>query len=221
MVNVITAASIRSEVEHSLRRLGVEAIDLYQIHWVEPENDPLIEEAWAALADLKAAGMVRHVGVSNFDVAQLKRAGAIARVETLQPPYSLVDRGIEVEILPYSGHNDIGVVVYSPMQSGLLSGAMTRQRVEQMPADDARLTDPNFVDPRLGHNLQRVDRLRQLADHWGWTPGEVAVAWTLRRSDVHGAIVGFRRPAQVDGVLGKGHLYLDAERLAAVDAIGW
>ena len=221
MVNVITAASIRYEVEQSLRRLGVEAIDLYQIHWVEPENDSLIEEAWATLADLKAAGKVRHVGVSNFDVGQLKRAGAIARVETLQPPYSLLDRGIETEILPYCAENDIGVVVYSPMQSGLLSGAMTRKRVEQMPPDDARLSDPNFVGPRLDHNLQRVDRLRQLVESWAWTPGEAAVAWTLRRSEVSGAIVGFRCPAQVDGVLSRGHLELDDERVAAVEAIGW
>ncbi|TMG07902.1 MAG: aldo/keto reductase [Chloroflexi bacterium] len=221
MVNVINAVSIRSEVEQSLRRLRIEAIDLYQIHWVEPENDSQIEEAWAALADLKNAGKVLHIGVSNFDVAQLHRAGAITRVESLQPPYSFVERSIEAEILPHCARNDIGVVVYSPMQSGLLSGAMTRHRVERMPPDDARLSDPNFVGTRLADNLRKVERLRGVAEKWGWTPSEVAVAWTLRRNDVHGAIVGFRRPSQVDGVLGKGNLVLDHEQIDAVEAIGW
>jgi len=163
MVNVINAVSIRSEVEQSLRRLRIEAIDLYQIHWVEPENDSQIEEAWAALADLKNAGKVLHIGVSNFDVAQLHRAGAITRVESLQPPYSFVERSIEAEILPHCARNDIGVVVYSPMQSGLLSGTMTLHRVERMPPDDARLSDPNFVGTRLADNLRKVERLRGVA----------------------------------------------------------
>lgn len=220
--NVITAESIRSEVEQSLRRLNVETIDLYQIHWVEPELDSGIEEAWATLADLKREGKVRHIGVSNFDVAQLDRAGAIERVETLQPPYSLLTRGIETEILPYCRKAHIGVVVYSPMQSGLLTGAMTRKRIQAMPADDARIIDdPNFLEPKLEANLQRVERLSRLAKDWGWTPGEIAIAWTLRRPDVQGAIVGFRRPDQVDGVLGRSHVRLDAEQLKAVEGIGW
>jgi aryl-alcohol dehydrogenase-like predicted oxidoreductase len=222
LTNEISGASIRREAEQSLRRLGLETIDLYQIHWVEPELDPGIEEAWSTLADLKGEGKVRHIGVSNFTVSQLMRANRIAAVETLQPPYSLLERRIETEILPYCKRAGMGVVVYSPMQSGLLTGAMTRERIESLPASDARLIDdPNFSPPRLEPNLRRVDELSRLAKTWGWTPGEVAVAWTLHRDEVQGAIVGFRRPAQVDGVLGRGHLDLDADQLAAVEAIGW
>ena len=197
----ISPGSLRTQVDESLRRLGVETLDLLQIHWVEPENDPEIEAAWETLAALKEAGKIQHIGVSNFDVAQLERCRQIAPVETLQPPYSLLERSVEAELLPYTATQDIGVIVYSPMQSGLLSGRMTRERVEAFPVDDARLFDPNFLEPLLGKNLEAVERLRQAADLHGLSPGQAAVAWTVANPAVHGAIVGFRRPDQVLDVL--------------------
>ncbi len=221
MQNRIDAASIRTEVDSSLRRLRVERIDLYQIHWVEPENDPQIEDAWRCLVELKQEGKVAHIGVSNFDVSQLNRIRPSGAVETLQPPYSLLERGIESEILPYCAQHQIGVIVYSPMQTGLLSGAMSRERVESLPADDARRSDPNFLEPRLSQNLTRVERLNGLADDWGRTAAGLAVAWTLRDPRVNGAIVGFRRPAQVDAVLGTALPDLGATELEAVEAIEW
>ena len=171
----LEAGSIRAEIEQSLRRLGVEAVDLYQIHWVEPEVDPDIEQAWTTLAELRREGKVRHIGVSNFDVAQIRRAQAIAPVETLQPPYSLLERSAETEILPFCSAHDIGVIVYSPMQSGLLAGSMTAQRVASLPSSDARLFDPNFVEPRLSQNLAVVDALRRIADRLGRPCGELAI----------------------------------------------
>jgi aryl-alcohol dehydrogenase-like predicted oxidoreductase len=221
MQNRIDAASIRAEVDASLRRLRVERIDLYQIHWVEPENDPQIEDAWHCLNALKQAGKVAHIGVSNFDVGQLERLWPIGPVETLQPPYSLLERGIEPEILPYCAQHQVGVIVYSPMQTGLLTGGMTRERVAAMPADDARLSDPNFTEPRLSINLTRVERLKALADAWGTTAAHLSVAWALRDSGVSGAIVGFRRPAQVKAVLGAPLPHMGWTRLAAIEAIGW
>ncbi len=219
--NDISPGSIRWEAEQSLTRLGVEAIDLYQIHWVEPQLDPEIEAAWGTLADLKREGKVRHIGVSNLIVPQLKRAGTIAPVETLQPRYSLLERGVEDEILPYCEAAEIGVIVYSPMQSGLLTGAMTRERALNLPANDGRLFDPNYLEPRLSTNLEHVDQLSRLASRWGWSAGQVAIAWTLRRKEVDAAIVGFRRAEQVEGILASGPVVLDSDQLAAVDAIGW
>jgi aryl-alcohol dehydrogenase-like predicted oxidoreductase len=208
--------SLRSECEASLRRLGVEAIDLYQIHW--PIADEDVEEGWAALAELKAEGKVRHIGVSNFDVGQLQRAEAIAPVESLQPPYSLLERGIEDELLPWCAEHDTGVIVYSPMGSGLLTGAMTRERVDALPEDDWRRTSPAFREPALSRNLELADRLREIAERHGVFPGAVAVAWTLRRPEVTGAIVGFRRPDQVDGVLpAAAELELSDDELAQLD----
>ena len=209
--------SVLREAEASLQRLGVDAIDLYQIHWPDPEED--IEEGWSALAELKEQGLVRHIGVSNFDAAQMRRIRAIAPVETLQPPYSLVDRAAEGEILPFAEREGIGVIVYSPMGSGLLTGAMTRARIEQMPADDWRARDPRFTEPQLTRHLALAEQLRDVADRHGVTPGAVAVAWTLRNPAVDGAITGFRRPSQVDPVVAAAGLDLTAEDMNQIEAV--
>jgi aryl-alcohol dehydrogenase-like predicted oxidoreductase len=190
--------SILREADASLQRLGADAIDLYQIHWPVPARD--IEEGWAALAELKEQGLVRHIGVSNFDVAQLRAIAQIAPVETLQPQYSLIEREIERELLPFAAREGIGVIVYSPMGSGLLTGKMTRARVEQLPDDDWRKRDERFREPQLSQNLELVARLAAVARRHDATPGAVAVAWTLRDPAVDGAIVGFRRPDQVDAI---------------------
>jgi aryl-alcohol dehydrogenase-like predicted oxidoreductase len=206
--------SIRREVEASLSRLQLDAIDVYQIHWPDPDED--VEEAWTTFAELKSEGLVRHIGVSNFDVSQLRRAQAIAPVETLQPPYSLLERSIEDEILPFAEQEGIGVVIYSPMQSGLLSGAMTAERIAALPDNDWRKHDPRFNEPELARNLALVDRLQTVADRHGTTPGAVAVAWTLRNPAVHGSIVGFRRPDQVEPLIAAGSIELTADDLATI-----
>jgi aryl-alcohol dehydrogenase-like predicted oxidoreductase len=214
VVHNLTRDSIRREVEASLRRLGVEAIDLYQIHWPDPEPD--IEEGWATLVDLREEGLVRHIGVSNFDVAQLRRIQKLAPVETLQPPYSLIDRRVEAEILPYAERQDIGVIVYSPMGSGLLSGKMTHRRIHSLPDDDWRKYDARFQEPQLSRHLAVVDRLGVVADRHGTTPGAAAVAWTLVNQAVDGAIVGFRHPDQVDTLIAAATLELSPEDLALI-----
>jgi aryl-alcohol dehydrogenase-like predicted oxidoreductase len=206
----LSPASLRRELDASLRRLGVDALDLWQIHWLEPENDPELEDAWATLAELKREGKARHIGVSNLTVAQLERCEAIAPVETLQPPYSLVERAVEDELLPYTEAHDIGVIVYSPMQSGLLSGRMTRERIDALPADDARRFDPNFEEPLLSHNLELVERVREEGARRGLSVAQAAIAWTLANPAVDGAIVGFRRPQQVEEILGGPPLTVDA-----------
>jgi aryl-alcohol dehydrogenase-like predicted oxidoreductase len=196
----LKAASIRRECEDSLRRLGVDVIDLYQIHWPEPDAD--IEEGWTELARLKEEGKVRHIGLSNFDVPQMKRAAAIAPITSLQPPYSMLARGVEESILPFAAANNIGVIVYSPMYSGLLSGGMTRQRISSLAAEDWRLQNPNFREPLLSRNLRLVELLKEVGGRHGRTAGEVAIAWTLHNPAVTGAIVGMRNPKQVGGVIG-------------------
>jgi aryl-alcohol dehydrogenase-like predicted oxidoreductase len=206
--------SLRRECEGSLERLGVDAIDLYQIHWPIPDDE--VEEGWAALAELKEEGLVRHIGASNFSVGQLERAGAIAPVETLQPPYSLLDREVEAEILPYCEEHGIGVIVYSPMSSGLLTGGMTRERIESLPADDWRRQSGRFREPELSDALEVVERVKAVADRHGVSPGAVAVAWTLRHPAVHGAIVGFRRPDQVDPIVPAADLELSDDDVAEI-----
>ena len=206
--------SLLREVHGSLERLGIDAIDLYQIHW--PTPDPEIEEGWTTLAELKEQGLVRHIGVSNFDVGQLRRAQAIAPVETLQPPYSLIDRRVEGEILPFAEREGIGVIVYSPMASGLLSGGMTRDRIEALPANDWRSRNERFREPQLTRNLELVERLKRVAARHDATPGAVAVAWTLRNSAVDGAIAGFRRPDQVDPIVAAANLELDEDDVATL-----
>jgi aryl-alcohol dehydrogenase-like predicted oxidoreductase len=215
VVHSLKRDSIVREAHASLERLGVDAIDLYQIHWPIPDHD--IEEGWAAFAELKDEGLVRHIGVSNFDVEQLRRIGQIAPVETLQPQYSLIERDVEREILPFAERDGIGVIVYSPMGSGMLTGAMTRERVEQMPEDDWRKHDERFNEPELSENLALVDRLTAVAERHDTTPGAVAIAWTLGNPAVDGAIVGFRRPDQVDPILTAANLDLTDEDIAEIE----
>jgi aryl-alcohol dehydrogenase-like predicted oxidoreductase len=219
VVHNLKRDSILREVSGSLERLGVEAIDLYQIHRPLPEHD--LEEGWSTFAELKEQGLVRHIGVSNFDAAQLERIRQIAPVETLQPPYSLVDRGAEQELLPYAEENGIGVIVYSPMGSGLLTGRMTRERIEGLPDDDWRKHDARFREPQLSGHLALVDRLSTVAARHNTSPGAVAVAWTLRNPAVDGAIVGFRRPDQVDPIIDAAGLELTGTDIAEIeDAAG-
>jgi aryl-alcohol dehydrogenase-like predicted oxidoreductase len=215
VVHNLKRDSILREAHASLERLGVDAIDLYQIHWPLPEPD--VEEGWAALAELRDQGLVRHIGVSNFDVAQLERIQAVAPVETLQPQYSLVAREVEESILPFAERRGIGVVVYSPMGSGLLAGGMTRERVEGLPDDDWRKHDARFAEPQLSRHLALVERLRAVAERHETTPGAVAVAWTLHNPAVDGAIVGFRAPDQVDPLVGAADLQLDDRDLAEIE----
>jgi len=215
VVHSLKRDSIMHEAHASLERLGVDAIDLYQIHWPIPAED--IEEGWAALAELKEQGLVRHIGVSNFDIEQLRRIQSIAPVETLQPPYSLVAPEVEDEILPFAEHERIGVIVYSPMGSGLLTGGMTRERIESLPEDDWRKHDPRFREPQLSRHLALVERLEAVADRHQTTPGAVAVAWTLDNPAVDGAIVGFRRPDQVDPIIAAADLELSDEDVAEIE----
>jgi aryl-alcohol dehydrogenase-like predicted oxidoreductase len=211
----LKADSVRRECEASLRRLRVDAIDLYQVHWPDPDAE--IEEGWTTLARLKEEGKVRHLGVSNFDVNQMKRAQAIAPIASLQPPYSLLNRRIEAEILPYAAREGIGVIAYSPMASGLLTGAMTRERVAALPADDWRKSNPNFQEPQLTRNLCLVRLLRDIGVRHGCSAAEVAVAWVLRNPAVTGAIVGARRPGQIKGVVGAARLQLSLQEVAEID----
>jgi aryl-alcohol dehydrogenase-like predicted oxidoreductase len=211
----LTRDSLRRELEGSLSRLGLDSVDLYQIHW--PIPDEQIEEGWTALVEFREEGLTRHIGVSNFSVEQLRRAQEIAPVETLQPPYSLVAREAEDEILPFADYEGIGVIVYSPMGSGLLTGAMTRERVAALPDDDWRKRSPEFREPKLSEHLALVERLRAVAERHGTTPGAAAVAWTLRNPAVDGAIVGFRRPDQVEQIVGAGSLELTEDDLATIE----
>jgi len=197
----LKAASIRREVENSLRRLQVETIDLYQIHWpVDELKDTL--EGWTELAKLQKEGKVRWIGVSNFSAEELRHAQAIAPITSLQPPYSLIKRDIEEEALPLCKSENIGVIAYSPMASGLLTGAMTRERAAKLPDDDWRKRNAEFQEPKLTQNLQLVERLRKVGARRGLTPGQVAIAWTLRHSVVTGAIVGARNAKQVEEMMG-------------------
>ncbi len=218
----LEAASIRREIDESLRRLRVDVIDLYQIHWPTlPPGSPApeIEEAWTTMTDLRRQGKVRWIGASNFTVEHLARARAIAPVVSLQPSYSMLRRDIERDILPYCRRHGIGVIVYSPMVSGLLSGTMTRERIAGFPDDDWRKTmNPEFQEPRLTRNLALVERLRAIGTRHGCGPGTVAIAWTLRQPAVTGAIVGARRPAQVDGWIGAADLALSDVDLREIDA---
>jgi aryl-alcohol dehydrogenase-like predicted oxidoreductase len=215
VVHNLERDSILREAEASLGRLGVEAIDLYQIHWPIPEED--IEEGWAAFAELKEQGLVRHIGVSNFSAGQLRRVQSIAPVETLQPPYSLIDRGVENEILPFAEREGIGVIVYSPMASGLLTGRMTRDRITRLPDDDWRKHDPRFREPQLSRHLGLVERLSTVAGRHGTTPGAVAIAWTVRNPAVDAAIAGFRRADQVDPILTAASIELTSDDVDEIE----
>lgn len=212
----LKAASVRRECEDSLRRLNVDAIDLYQIHWPEPDED--IEEGWTELARLKEEGKVRWIGVSNFSVQQIVRAQAIAPIVSLQPPYAVVRREIEQDILPFCMKQNIGVIVYSPMYAGLLTGAMTKERVANFLAEDWRRNLPGFKEPELSRNLRVVEHLREIGHRHGRSPGEVAIAWTLNHPAVTGAIVGFRSPQQVSGIVGAADFRLDPSDIDQIEA---
>ena len=213
--NSLKADSIRRECEASLRRLNVDAIDLYQIHWPHPEHD--IEEGWRTMAELKEEGLVRHIGVSNFNVEQMQRAHSIAPIESLQPPYSMLRRAIETDTLPFCLEQNIGVIVYSPMLSGMLTGAMTRERALNLPSDDWRRNNKEFQEPRLTGNLELVELLRNIGRKHGRSAGEVAVAWTLRHPAVTAAIVGGRSAEQVEGIIGAAEMTLTKEEADAIE----
>jgi aryl-alcohol dehydrogenase-like predicted oxidoreductase len=219
----LLATSIRREAEASLRRLGIDAIDLYQIHWPAWKGQPetyspgSIEGAVAELAKLKAEGKIRHIGVSNFNSRQMQRALDVAPITSLQPQYSLLARDLESSALPFALKNQIGVIVYSPMASGMLTGAMTRERIASMPEDDWRKQSPNFQEPLLSRNLQLVEKLRAIGKRHKATPGEVAIAWTLLNAAVTGAIVGVRKADQVNGIAGAADIKLTTRELADIE----
>ncbi len=213
--NVLARDSILREAEASLERLGVDAIDLYQIHWPIPDED--IEEGWGAMAELKERGLVRHIGVSNFSTSQLRRIESIAPIETIQPQYSLIEREVEASVLPFAERDGIGVIVYSPMGSGVLTGGITRERLSAMPDDDWRKADPRFTEPQLTRNLALASALQDIANRHDTTAGAVAVAWTLLNSAVNAAIVGFRRPDQVDPILPGAGLELTSQDLTEIE----
>lgn len=208
--------SVIRECEASLRRLQVDVIDLYQVHWPEPEED--IEEGWEACAQLKKQGKVRWIGVSNFSVPQLERARKVAPITSLQPPYNLLMRDIEAAQLPWCKARGVGVLAYSPMRSGLLTGKMTKERIAAMPEDDHRQRVPDFQEPRLSRNLEFVELLRKIGAKHGYSPGEVAIAWTLKNPAITAAIVGMRNAAQAKGVVGAAKLKISSEDLAAIEA---
>jgi len=209
--------SIRGECEASLRRLRVDVIDLYQIHWNIPAEE--IEEGLEAIAQLHQEGKIRHGGVSNFTLAQLENALQIASPVALQPPYSVLDRGIEDEILAFCGENNIGVIIYSPMKSGLLSGKMTRERIAEFPSDDLRRTKPEFQEPELTRNLAVVETLRTIAARHGISIAEVAVAWTLHNPFVNAAIVGMRRPEHAETIIGAASVDLSSQDLSEIEEV--
>lgn len=208
--------SIRQECEDSLRRLNVDAIDLYQIHRVEPTAR--LDDAWHEMHALQREGKVRWIGLSNVTPAQMTAAQAIAPVTSVQMPYSLVDRQIESEILPLASRAGMGVLAYSPMQCGLLSGAMTRARLEALAADDHRRRRDEFREPLLSRVFELVDELRALGGAYGFTPGEMAIAWTLRHAAVAGAVVGIRHPSQVAGIARAADVRFDPDDLRLLDS---
>ena len=218
----LQAASIRREAEASLKRLEVDSIDLYQIHWPAWSGKPesaspgSIEEAVAEMAKLKAEGKIRNIGVSNFNASQMQRAQNVAPITSLQPPYSLLFTEVETSTLPFALSHHIGVIVYSPMASGLLAGAMTRERIARLPEDDWRKHSPNFQEPLLSRNLRLVEILRSIGQRQKATPGEIAIAWALRNPAVTGAIVGVRSAQQVNGIAGAAEVRLNAEEMREI-----
>ena len=212
----LKANSLAEELEGSLRRLGVETIDLYQIHWPDPDDE--LEEGWEALARLREQGKIRWIGVSNFSIEQMKRAQKIAPITSLQPPYSMLRRGIEAEILPFAQANGIGAINYSPMLSGLLAGTMTAERIAALPAEDWRRKNVEFSEPRLSRNLRLVELLREIGSGHGVSPGVVAVAWTLHHPAVTAAIVGGRSGKQVEGLAPALTLRLSEEEYERINA---
>lgn len=211
----LTRESIRREVEASLKRLQVDVIDLYQIHWPDPEE--YIEEGWSAMAELVKEGKVRYIGVSNFNVEQMKRIEKIHPIASLQPPYSMLRRGIEEEILPYCKEKNIGVVVYSPMQKGLLTGKYNKETIKNLAPDDHRRNDPMFKEPQLSINVELVEKLKGLSERYGRTPGQLAIAWVLRRPEVTSAIVGIRKPSQIEELIPAADWNLSKEDIELIE----
>ncbi len=209
--------SIEREVDASLRRLGAEVIDLYQVHWPTPDED--IEVALETLQEMKDRGKVRDIGVSNFSVEQLERVQPLAEIVSLQPPYSLAFTEVDEEILPYCAEHGVGAINYSPMASGLLSGKMSRERIQAMPEDDWRKKHRRFREPELSKYLKLADLLAEMGSSRGRTAGEVAIAWTLQHPAITGAIVGMRSPEQVDGVVGAAEIELTTEENRAIDRL--
>ncbi len=211
----LRADSVRRECEASMRRLKVDVIDLYQIHWPEPDEE--VEEGWATLARLKEEGKVRWIGVSNFNLDQLKLAQAIAPITSLQPPYSMIRREVEADVLPYCAEHNSGVIAYSPMGSGLLTGTMTRERIANLPEDDWRRRGPQFQEPLVTRNLKIADKLKEIAARHDRSAGEAAIAWVLRNSVVTGAIVGVRSQEQVAGVIGAMDFRLSEDEINEIE----
>ncbi len=213
----LKAESVRREVEDSLRRLRLETIDLYQIHWPNPDRD--LEEGWRAVSELVREGKVRYAGVSNFNVSQLRRAQTIHPVTSLQPPYSMLNRAVEAEVLPYCAEHDLGVVAYSPLQAGLLTGAFSKERVERLDEEDWRRRDRFFQEPALSRALAQVAQLQALAQREGRTVAQLAIAWVLRRPEITCAIVGARRPQQIEETAAAGDWSPTAELLEEVEQV--
>ncbi len=217
IAGILKAESVRAECEASLRRLDVDTIDLYQMHWPDPEAD--IEEAWTTMIQLKEEGKARHIGVSNFNVLQLQRLQAMHPVASLQPPYNMIVRGVEDELLQYCGSNGIGVVCYSPMCKGLLTGKFSKQRVAELAKDDHRTRDPKFASPQLEIHLELADGLSTIAQRQGHTAAQLSIAWILRRPEVTSAIVGARRPAQIEGTAPAGDWRLTEAEIGEIDQL--
>lgn len=213
----ISAASIQAECEASLRRLQVETIDLYQVHWPDPDSE--IEVAWQAMEKLVEQGKVRHIGVSNFSVEQMKRVQPIHSIASLQPPYSMIAASTEDALLPFCGDHNIGVICYSPMCKGLLTGTFSKERAAALSDEDHRSRDPKFADPQLTINLEMVEGLKKIAAGHNRTVAQLAIAWVLRRSEVTSAIVGARRPSQIEGTAPAGDWELTDDDLAAIDQL--
>jgi aryl-alcohol dehydrogenase-like predicted oxidoreductase len=213
----LKAESVRNEIDASLKRLGVDVIDLYQIHWPNPEED--LEEAWAVIAEAVKAGKIRYAGVSNFNVSQIKRVEAIHPVASLQPPYSMLRREIEAELLPYCREKQIGVVIYSPMQMGLLTGAFSAERVASLPADDLRTVNPFFQEPSLSASLELVEALKPIAARLGITLAQLSLAWALRLPEITSAIVGARKPSQITETAPASGVGLSADDIAEIEAL--
>ncbi|MGH8502825.1 MAG: aldo/keto reductase [Gammaproteobacteria bacterium] len=213
----LDAASVREEAEASLRRLNTDVIDLYQVHWPNPDKD--IEEAWRTIAELIEAGKVRYAGVSNFSVAQLERIKKIYPVTSLQPPYSMLERGVEDDLLEYCAANRIGVIAYSPMKAGLLTGKYTREKIAALPKEDWRHGSDQFKEPRLGANLKLIDALKPIAQRNDMSMGQLAIAWVLRRPEVTAAIVGARRPQQIEETVKGGDKTLSEADIEQIEAL--
>lgn len=207
--------SVHREIDLSLQRLGIDCIDLYQIHWPEPDEE--IEEGWGAVAELVEAGKIRYAGVSNFNMEQLKRIQPIHPVTSLQPPYSMLRREVEEEILPYCRENQIGIVAYSPMQAGLLTGRFSKERVQNLPANDWRKANPFFTSPQLEANLSIIEQLRPVAAQMEITLPQLALAWVLRRSEITAAIAGARRPEQILETVKAGEIVIYDELLLKIE----